>query len=98
VRLSRLDRARPSRPRRRGGYRLELLEGRHPLSVPGVAAAVQPTAHYVPMKGTGTGVVTLGTSSFDRSGNVIVPVTSTGSGNISYLGNITITESQMTGL
>ena len=93
MRLSRLDHARPSRPRRCRESRLEFLEDRHLLSVPGAAAAVQPAAHYVPMKGTGTGVATLGTSSFDHSGNVIVPETSTGSGNISHLGNVTITES-----
>ena len=96
MRLSRLDHARPPRPRRRREYRLEFLEDRHLLSVPGVAATVQSTAHYVPMKGTGTGVATLGTSSFDQFGNVIVPVTSTGSGNISHLGNVTITESHTT--
>jgi hypothetical protein len=96
MRLSRPDRARPSRPRRRREYRPELLEDRHLLSVSGVAAAVQSTAPYVPMRGTGTGVATLGTSSFDQFGNVIVPVTSTGSGNISPLGNVTITESHTT--
>ena len=48
------------------------------------------------MKGTGTGVLTLGTPSFDQFGNVIVPVTSTGSGDISPLGNVTIFESHTT--
>jgi hypothetical protein len=90
------DRACPSRPRRRKEYCPESLEDRHLLSVPGVTVEVQPAAHSVPMKGTVSGVATLGATSFDQFGNAVVPVSSTGSGTISHLGKVTMTESHTT--
>ena len=69
---------------------LEFLEGRNLLGTLGgthlPAADVQSTLHFVPMKGTAVGVATLGEQSFDSSGNIIVPVMSVATGNISHLG------------
>src|ERR1700730_12636475 len=75
---------------------LEFLEDRNLLStLAGVhlpTAEVQYTRHYVPMKGTVVGIATVGEHSYDASGNVIVPVTSTGTGKVSHLGKVKVTE------
>ena len=87
------------RANRRRTFCPESLEGRNLLStvVAAPAAEVQPAVDYVPMKGTVDGTATLGAGTFDQNtGIVSVPVSYTGTGNISHLGRVTVTGSHTT--
>jgi hypothetical protein len=90
-----------ARPRRRRDLCPESLESRNLLSATGLVkmapAEVRSAAHYVAMRGTIGGISTLGYPMLDESsGDVIVPVESTGSGQISHFGHVTMTESHTT--
>jgi hypothetical protein len=100
VQLRQPKAGRGARPRRCRDLRLESLEGRDLLSATGLVgptpAEVQSAAPGAHLKGTINGVATLGQTTFDASGNAVVPVESTGSGQISHLGRVTMTESHTT--
>jgi hypothetical protein len=91
---------RGARPRRCRDLRLEFLEGRNLLSATGLVnlapAEVRPAVQLVSTKGTINGVAALGQTTFDSLGDAIVPVSSTGSGYLSHLGPVTMTESHTT--
>lgn len=59
-------------------------------------AVVHSAAYYVPIKGTINGVATLGQPTFDSLRDAVVPVESTGSGQLSHLGHVAMTETHTT--
>jgi hypothetical protein len=86
---------------RRPSIRLESLEDRNLLSASALAKLapvdVLPAIHFVPMNGTINGVATLGTPTLDpQTHSVTVPVSSTGSGNLSHLGRVILSETHDT--
>jgi hypothetical protein len=90
-----------SRRAHRRRFRFDFLEVRNLLSAAGLTrlatAVVQADTHFVPMKGTANGVAAIGPLAIDhQTGLPYVPVTITGSGNISHLGSVTITGSHRT--
>jgi hypothetical protein len=92
---------RGARSIRRPSFRLEFLEGRSLLSALALAkpapVVVQPPTHHVPMHGTIHGVATLGTETMDpQMYNAIVPISCTGSGNVSHLGRVSLSETHDT--
>jgi hypothetical protein len=98
--LKRNDDRAPHSSRRRN-LRLESLEDRNLLSTSALAymapAEVQSATRSVPMTGTIEGVATLINKHVDRTtGDVIVHVMSEGSGRLSPLGEVTLTETHTT--
>lgn len=102
MKLGQLKGGREERSSRRRNLRLELLEDRNLLSTSALAhvapAEVQSATQFVPpMTGTIEGVATLGQTTIDRkTKDLIVPVESTASGNLSNLGLVTLTEKHNT--
>jgi hypothetical protein len=97
VRVNQAKDRRGARSIRRPSFRLELLEDRNLLSASALAkqapVVVQPATQYVPMRGTVNGIATLGTQTVDlQTYNVILPVSCTGSGNLSHLGKVSVSE------
>jgi len=91
-----------SRSGRRRTVCLEFLEERNLLNTfphaRPAATHIQFMPHFVRMKGTIDGAVTLESRAFDSAHNVIVQVEGTGTGEISHLGSVTLTESHVTTL
>jgi hypothetical protein len=101
VQVNQARQGRGARSIRRPSFHLEFLEDRNLLSTAVLTqlppADVQAATQFVPQSGTINGVATLTLPpTIDPYGNVIVHVSSTGTGNVSQLGLVTLTETHDT--